>query len=176
MSIDKHNPAPEKATSDSWNVVAMPESANRLPFERLFTPQEYECLSVGLIPSEMEDKWFIFAEGDELFFHRSWTGFCIYRLRVQRQERGYSVAEAWVNRDQSQYRSTDDEYDAAMLGYLVDSLLLEKRVPFPVPEGLPEAALNGFYQHHIVGRAYSRAGVQTKASLLERLRRFIGKS
>ena len=70
----------------------------------------------------------------------------------------------------------DDEYDAAMLGYLVDSLLLEKRVPFPVPEGLPEAALNGFYQHHIVGRAYSRAGVQTKASLLERLRRFIGKS
>lgn len=26
----------------------------------------------------MEDKWFWYMEGDTLYIHRSWTGFCIY--------------------------------------------------------------------------------------------------
>jgi len=33
---------------------------------------------MGLVPEEIEDKWFIYWEDDTLFFHRSWTGNCIY--------------------------------------------------------------------------------------------------
>ena len=28
-----------------------------------------------------EDKWFIYWENDTLFFHRSWTGVCVYIVR-----------------------------------------------------------------------------------------------
>jgi hypothetical protein len=150
----------------------MPESSSRLPFERTFSQEECDRISWGFIPVEMEDKWFVFLEDDELFLHRSWTGYCIYQLRLQRGERGYSVVEAWVNRDPSQYGNVDDGYDAALLGALIDNLLLGKRTPIPVPEGIPKDAAQGFYQHHVAGRAYSGAGGPTKPPLLQRLRRF----
>ena len=51
----------------------MPSSIGQLVFTRSFTAEEYTCLSRGLIPEVMEDKWFIFMEADRLYFHRSWT-------------------------------------------------------------------------------------------------------
>ena len=30
----------------------------------------------------MENKWFVFQEGDGLHFHRSWTGILVYRVTV----------------------------------------------------------------------------------------------
>jgi hypothetical protein len=41
----------------------------------------------------MEDKWFVYREGDEVFFHRSWTGMCIYVAHLVQD------ADAWVLRD-----------------------------------------------------------------------------
>ena len=34
-------------------------------------------IRAGHIPEMMEDKWFIYWQDDRLFFHRSWTGYCI---------------------------------------------------------------------------------------------------
>ena len=35
----------------------------------------------------MEDKWFIFMENGILYFHRSWTGVCIYQVHFDEQRR-----------------------------------------------------------------------------------------
>jgi len=144
----------KKAERNSWQTVPMPESRSCLAFAREFTQEEYNQISLGLIPQEMEDKWFIFLEDNQFFFYRSWTGHCIYQLRLERKEQGYSVAEAWVNRDSKQYSNIDDKHDIALLNFLIDNLLLGRHSPFPVPTDLPKNVPTGLYQHHVAGTAY----------------------
>ena len=109
----------------------MPDAKTRLELDRTFTANEYQRLERGLIPQQMEDKWFIYLEGEWLSFHRSWTGYCIYRVRLRQERDTYAVTEAWVNRDFNQYRSRNDRVDLETLTFLIERLLLGKDVPFP---------------------------------------------
>jgi hypothetical protein len=102
----------------------------------------------------MEDKWFIFMERDWLYFHRSWTGTCIYQIRLAREGERYVVTEALTNRKEEQYRETNNEHDSALLGFLIDNLLLGKQTPFPLPNDLSEDTPTGVYQHHVSGTGY----------------------
>ena len=102
----------------------------------------------------MDDKWFIFMEDMQLNFHRSWTGHCIYQIRFEKRDAEYVIVEAWVNRDQEEYRSDDDNYDIALLSFLIDNFLLGRNTPFPLPENLPKNIPNGVYQHSVSGTAF----------------------
>jgi hypothetical protein len=115
-----------RANRDSWQTRPLPERRAQVPFKRAFSAEEYERVQAGFLPREMEDKWFIFLEGDWLYFHRSWTGICIYAVRLLPIDDGHRVSEAWANRDPAEYRVTDDAYDVDLLRFLVDSVLLGK--------------------------------------------------
>lgn len=109
----------------------MPGRRARLAWERHFTAEEYTRLSWGHIPQEMEDRWFVFMEpdedGDHLYFHRSWTGYCIYQVRLAPDGDGYGVRAVYVNRDPDQYRSQSEASDLALLvELLIDGLLLRQ--------------------------------------------------
>jgi hypothetical protein len=47
----------------------------------------------------MDDRWFIFSEMDWLYFHRSWTGRCIFQIRFKTQKGIYKIVEAWSSRN-----------------------------------------------------------------------------
>ncbi len=143
----------DKATASSWQHQPMPELRVTLPYVRSFSADEYETISFGWIPREMEDKWFIFLEQDWLYIHRSWTGNCIYQLEINEIEGKWESTCVSINRDAEQYKSTDDSYDLAFLNFLISNLLLRENMPFPTP---PEAQKYqaGVYQHHLVGRKY----------------------
>ena len=143
-------------------VLPMPASKSRLSFNRDFTQEEYDLIALGLIPHSMDEKWLIFLEDDRLYFHRSWTGTCVYQLRLENNGGNYSVAEAWVNRDPNQYKGTDDAYDAALISFLIDNFLLGKRTPFPLPSDVPKDLPKGAYQHHISGSGYPETAVSKK--------------
>lgn len=115
-----------RATSTSWKTEPLPASRARLKLDRSFDAVEWEALQQGVIPEEMEDKWFIYEEGGWLNFHRSWTGFCVYRIGLRKTPTGGEIAEAWVNRDKEQYTCADDAYDAQLLSWLIDVLLLKR--------------------------------------------------
>lgn len=119
--------------------------------ERAFTDHEYERILLGVVPEQMEDKWFIFVEDDTLYAHRSWTGYCIYRLSLLKAETGYVAGEAFVNRDESQYSGKDDQYDARLLLYLIDYLLLGATIPLPMPVSVPAGIATELQHHHIIG-------------------------
>ena len=93
----------------------MPERREQLAFERTFTAEEFAKIEAGHIPEEMEDKWFVYFEDDWLYFHRSWTGYCIFQLRLIEADEGWHVAEAWVSRDESQYGLQEAEEDLELL-------------------------------------------------------------
>ena len=132
----------------------MPAQKSRLPFTREFSNDDYARVSVGVIPRAMEDKWVIFLEDDWLFFHRSWTGICVYQVKLTRVGDCHSVTEAWVNHEQSEYRRRDDNYESELLGFLIDNLLLGKRSAFPLPPNLGPNVPAGVYQHHVAGSGY----------------------
>ncbi|WP_409306989.1 hypothetical protein [Pectobacterium sp. B1J-3] len=121
-----------QAQAHHWKHTPAPQQTAPLHFQALFTDVEAEKMRQGIIPKQMEDKWFVYFEDGWLRFHRSWTGFFIYALKLEGSPAGVRVTDSWVNRDPEQYTSTDLEYDRIMLGYLIDVSLLKKQdVPFP---------------------------------------------
>ena len=104
------------ARKDDWKTMPMPEKHETFVLDRSFSEEEMCALRAGNIPKEMEDKWFRYMEGSTLWAHRSWTGFCIYRIDFKDDHR-HTVT---VNRDPEQYRCTDIEEDVRTLNGLLD--------------------------------------------------------
>jgi len=120
-----------RATPGSWKSEPFPADRARLKLEQAFSAAEWDALQQGVIPEEMEDKWFIYEERGWLYFHRSWTGFCVFRVWLKKTPTGGEIAEAWVNRNKEQYTCVDDAYDAQLLSWLIDVLLLKRPALFP---------------------------------------------
>jgi hypothetical protein len=113
----------KQATSSSWQHLPLPDEREPFGFDAFFTDAEAEHLMLGLIPQEMEDKWFAYFEDGWLRFHRSWTGYCIYALRLDGSPSGVRVLESWANRNPQQYTGTDVAEDRARVRSLIDRLL-----------------------------------------------------
>jgi len=112
-----------RATPGNYPHKPLPERRARLDLDRILSESEYRALIQGVIPRSQEDRWSAFEDGGRFSMHRSWTGFCIFRVRLEKGEDGWRVAEAWVNRDPDQYASDDGATDAWMLGRLMDTII-----------------------------------------------------
>jgi len=141
------------ATHNSWKTLPPPAQKEPLGFSALYPEADVQKMIDGLVPQAMEDKWFIYFLEGWLYFHRSWTGACIYAVRLEGSPAGVRVADSWVNRDPQQYRGDDLAYDRKVVAFLIDAFLLGKPVQFPRPAKTPPP-MPGVYQHHLVGRAY----------------------
>ena len=105
------------ARKSDWKTVDMPEKHDTFILHRLLTEKEVAILRMGNIPQEMEDKWFWYCEGDTLYAHRSWTGFCVY---VVQMNPGGNEHQVIVNRDPEQYSCESVEEDEKALNQLLN--------------------------------------------------------
>jgi hypothetical protein len=126
------------ATRKGFLNLPLPSEKTRLDARSKYNGAEFEIIKKGHVPVD-DDKWFIYFDEKrrQLFFHRTWTGFCVYRVTLRPFSGGWEIAETWVNRDSEQYESTDPTYDAAVLLWLIDVFLLDKERDFP-SIGTPE--------------------------------------
>lgn len=121
---------PEMATRNSGEALAMPTKRKRLALDLRFNGEEWAKVARGLVPHNLDEKWFVFLEDDWLNFHRN-NGVCIYRLRFVAEGDTHRCAEFWVNRDPTQYRS-DGEDDCALVTWIIRALILgDEDAPFP---------------------------------------------
>ena len=104
------------ARRGDWKTEPMPERHETFVLRRSFSDAEMDALRRGNVPQEMEDKWFWYMERSTLWAHRSWTGYCIYRIDFQ-DDQCHVVT---VNRDPEQYGCTSIEEDLASLNKLLD--------------------------------------------------------
>jgi hypothetical protein len=111
------------ATKEAWETYPV-EHPKRIAIELVFTDSQFEKLKYGLIPRQMEDKWFCYFEADWLYFHRSWTGFGIYKAQLLKEPEGYSIREFWVERNPEKYGCTDDLRDIDTFSFLIAQGLL----------------------------------------------------
>lgn len=103
-------------TKDLWDIEPMPEKNTQFILKRKFRDETIKYLKKGFCPSEMGEKWFYYYEDGKLYFHRSWSGFCIYIVEFNFKTNKHIVT---VNRDESQYTNTDIEEDIEELNSLL---------------------------------------------------------
>lgn len=142
-----------EAVRGDWKTLPLPSGRRSLELQGIFSDLEAEQIREGLIPETMEDKWFIFAEDGWVYFHRSWTGACIYWIKLDGSPTGARITESWVNTDPSQYQGIDPEFDKKLVRFLIDAFLLKRPAEFPRPAAVPESS-PGLVQHSFIGRAY----------------------
>ena len=104
------------AQRDDWKTEPMPEQHETFVLNRSVSEEEMEVLRRGNIPQSMEDKWFWYMEKSTLWAHRSWTGYCIYRIDF-RENNHHAVT---VNRDPDQYKWSSIEEDIESVNKLLD--------------------------------------------------------
>lgn len=140
----------KRAVPTDWNTNPLPEQRTNIALDRVFSPNEMDRIRAGLIPDVMEDKWFIYWRDKALYLHRSWTGNCTYVVHFVSEGDAWRMVRAEVNRDYEQYQNTNDGYDAEMVSFLIDALLLRRPASHPGDDGSDASVLE---QWASVGRA-----------------------
>ena len=125
------NPAEWTGGPSDWKEHPLPEERTTVGFDRPFNEEEMASIHLGSIAQQMEDKWFLYFADDQLFFLRSWTGYCVYVAHFHATDDGALLVTADINRDPEQYTETDDAFDAQMVLYLIDTLLLDRMGDVP---------------------------------------------
>lgn len=151
----------QRATAVSWQNKPMPDNHKELLLEGSYTREEYVTISQGFVPGSSVDKWFIYLDGEWLYFHRSASGSCIFQLQITPDEAGYAAGVLLVNQHPSQYRSLSDEYDVALVSYLIDAVLLGRFAPFPQPEQFSQDD-HAKHQQHVMGQDASNGGLSLR--------------
>ncbi|HZR34637.1 MAG TPA: hypothetical protein VFA75_04630 [Nevskia sp.] len=140
-----------RATAGSWKREPFTEGV-ALAYRAEFSAAQFERLREGLVPREMEDKWFVYYDEPCLYWHRSWSGKPVYRLRFAFDGGMARVVDAQISRALGA-NEAELAHQAQMLDFLICNLMLGQSKPFPRPPGLNEAA-PGVFQHHIAGTGY----------------------
>jgi len=152
------------ASATSWTRKPFNEGVP-LSYQATYDSEQFARLKMGLIPREMEDKWFVYYDEPHLFFHRSWTGQPVYRLSMKSGPNGAKVTEAlWAkdlavrpsNWNLAESPMSDPDYQVRLLDFLVSNLLLGQAKPFPMPPGETEP-MHGLIQAHVSGTGYPQS-------------------
>lgn len=94
---------------------------NRLDLE--ISTAEFKTFEDGIFGGSMDEKWNVFVFDDTIYFARSWTNFCIYKVFVKRQAQTVILSYFQVSRDDNHYKSKDLEYDTLLLKKLLQMFL-----------------------------------------------------
>lgn len=130
---DRGMPADAPVTRSSFHVPISPISAPQALVElprRVWSDEEWERTRRGLMSGSMDEKWDVFAEGDVLFIHRSWTGYGIFEATFAPAEGGgWRIAGAVVERDPERYGGKNDERDCVLMEMVISGIVLGKPDP-----------------------------------------------
>lgn len=126
----------EHVTRSHWKFEPLIDPVPIPAPTRIWTEDEMTQIRLGLLPVSMDDKWFVFMEGDHLLLHRSWTGHGIYEAEFAEHENGYRITRAVVTSDGERYRRSSDATESARLERFIGSLLLDEQdvAPWPVDD------------------------------------------
>jgi hypothetical protein len=140
-----------RATASSWKREPFIEGV-ALAYRAEFSAAQFERLRDGLVPRQMEDKWFVYYDEPFLYWHRSWSGKPVYWIGFAFENGAARVVDAQISKALGASEA-ELEHQAQMLDFLICNLMLGQAKPFPRPPGLKEPNA-GVFQHHIAGTAY----------------------
>lgn len=113
------------AVREDFHFVDFTEYVS-IPFERKFSDDELWDLRWGHIPQSVEDMCGFFFSDDVLYIYRSWTGDCIYKLRL---DPGGKHELQVCNEHRAHMYSGEEERERYLVGSLLDLWLSPVELP-----------------------------------------------
>ena len=96
----------------------------------IWSDEDWERIQRGYASRDMDEKWDVFAEGEVVFLHRSWTGNGVFAATFTPVDGGgWRIASAVVERDAERYGNTDDVYDCVTLELVITAIVLGQPAP-----------------------------------------------
>ena len=122
------------ATKDNWKTIPMTnpkkmEVSISLNYEQLIK------LKLGRIPNTMEDKWFIYYYDKHIHFHRSWTGFEIFRAKINTTENGCQINQFLVEQNPEIYTQNIDSINLSHFKSHINHLS-NREINNPIKNGI----------------------------------------
>ena len=127
ISLQAKTKQTRPAVRSDWKTKPVPARSSRLLLDRRLSERELRSVNMGVIPQIMEDHWFVFREGDTLFFYRSWTGKFAWALQLERRSGGTHVVSAEVSQDPKLGFRRTDRATAVRLLSMVEIILFRGR-------------------------------------------------
>lgn len=78
------------------------------------TVDEFQIFEDGVYAKDMDEKWNIFVLDNLMYWARSWTNACIYKVQLNKQADVVLLEKVFVTRDKTQYRFDDIEKDQTL--------------------------------------------------------------
>lgn len=116
------------AKRDSWKTEDF-AVVRKIPFTASYSLEDFELIRRGFVPAQMEDKWFAYYDEPELFFHRSWTGYAVYRVGFSVDANRVHAVNAVCAEDVC--TKLGPEHSAEVLEVLIGNLLLGQSNSLP---------------------------------------------
>lgn len=115
--------ANRKAYKELYNSLApFPNNSPSYEVEFIIKKEDYSKVFLGICPMNMEDKWFVYEENNEIYMYRSWTDVCIAKLFIKELDnKDYSIYNIQINGDKFEYKSKGKKEDINMI---IDELQL----------------------------------------------------
>ncbi|WP_226990057.1 ADP-ribosylglycohydrolase family protein [Cellulophaga baltica] len=124
----------EIATKDKWKTIPM-DNPKRLDVSIFLNFEQLNKLKLGLVPNQMEDKWFVYFNNDNIYFNRSWTGYEIFKAKLNLNENGCEINEFRVEQNLEKYKEADDERNIYNFKNHIE-YLSNREINNPVKNGL----------------------------------------
>ncbi len=115
------NPMPKKeikATKESWKNKPLTIS-KEIDCNIVLNEEEFKMLSMGHIPSEMEDHWFLYCDDEAINYFRSWTGIPIFKGYYKVENNSYIIYKLEVNDNKDEYSENNDKKSLELFNNLV---------------------------------------------------------
>lgn len=84
---------------------------------------EFKIFEEGIYAGSMDEKWHVFVLSDIIYFARSWTNFCIYKVFIKRHDHTIALCDFQVSRNDNQYKNKDLAFDTILLKKLLQTYL-----------------------------------------------------
>ena len=72
-------------------------------------------------PSGMDDRWYVTCESDIINFYRTWTGSCIYRVKMNNEKN--RLIQLDINNNLEQYKFSNIEEEIVLFDSIFNLLL-----------------------------------------------------
>lgn len=102
----------------------------------VYSAQDWEVIKTGSHVGGMENKWDIEFTDGQLYFYRSWTGYCNFIVQPEEFSDGVRLINATINCDPEQLDDAADDVWREEIRLVIDHVLLGK--PIDLGDGDPD--------------------------------------
>jgi hypothetical protein len=114
----------------------MPDENRAISMDLMYSAQDWEVIKTGSHVGGMENKWDIEFTDGQLYFYRSWTGYCNFIVQPEEFSDGVRLINAIINCDPEQLDDAADDVWREEIGLVIDHVLLGK--PIDLGDGDPD--------------------------------------